>query len=99
MLHALLDPKTNEPRSPGFWWAAAAAVLVLFAAFWHVCSQQVARAENRSTEAQLAQAALADCLQYIPGSTVASCVQRIAPQPATHTAAAEGATPVNYTFR
>jgi hypothetical protein len=46
-------------------------------AFWLLCSHQVARAEARGEEAQMTQMALADCLQYIPGSTIGSCTTRL----------------------
>ncbi|MBC5765269.1 hypothetical protein [Ramlibacter albus] len=81
MLNALLDPQTQEPRSPGFWWAFGALAALLLATFWLVCNAQVERAEARRTESSLAQVALADCLQYIPGATIGSCTQRIAPAP------------------
>jgi hypothetical protein len=70
-------------------------------ALWLVCSQQVRLAEVRREEAAVQQMALADCLQFIPGSTIASCN---APQPSGARAApsplkASGAVPVSFELR
>jgi hypothetical protein len=47
--------------------------------------------------------ALTDCLQYIPGSTIASCTRRLDPgtqaRHAAGQAAATGAVPVSFTYR
>jgi hypothetical protein len=99
MLDHLLDPETHEPRSAGFWWATGAVAALLLALFWHVCESQVERAQARSAESQMAQGALADCLQYIPGATIGTCTQRIAPANTTQTAVADGATTVGYSIR
>ena len=117
MLHDLLDPdpETRVPRNPALWWLLGALLAAQFMAFWLLCNQQVRKAEARSAEVQMAQMALADCLQYIPGSTIASCTTRLglatASQPApvdpadgpTHAshvrAAAQRATSVSYSFR
>ena len=93
MLHDLLDSEEAPP--PRTLWvplvALAAALLVMF---WLVCSHQVRMAEARSAETQMAQTALADCLQYIPGSTIASCNARLS-QPAGSSQTAV-ATPVGF---
>ena len=99
MLYDLLDPVTQEPRSSGFWWATGALAITLLATFWQVCSHQVDLAQARSSEHQMAQVALADCLQYIPGATVATCTQRLLPDTGTQTAAMDGAPPVGYSIR
>jgi hypothetical protein len=99
MLDTLLDPVTQEPRNPGFWWATGALTVTLLATFWLVCTHQVEQAQARNAEHQMAQTALADCLQYIPGATIATCTQRISPDNATQTAAVDAATPVGYTIR
>jgi hypothetical protein len=95
MLQEWFDPETQVPRSPSFWLVMGGLVLVQVVALWSLCSDQVNRAEARVTEFRMQQTALADCLQYIPGSTVASCTQRVAnpshQQPAV--------TQVSYTFR
>ena len=104
MLHDLLDPdpETQVPRNPALWWLLGASLLALLMAFWLVCSQQVHKAEARSAEAQMAQMALADCLQYIPGSTIASCTTRLGLATASRPAdadPADGATRVSYSIR
>lgn len=70
-------------------------------AFWLVCSQQVRVAEVRHEEAAVQQMARADCLQFIPGSTIASCN---APQPSGARAVpspvkASAAVPVSFELR
>src|SRR6478736_2605253 len=54
---------------------AGIAAAQLFA-FWLLCSHQVRKAEARHNETVVQQMALSDCLQYIPGSTIASCNAR-----------------------
>jgi hypothetical protein len=68
----------------------------------------VRKAEARQTERTVQQLALADCLQYIPGATIATCTSRIAqmaapvvvpPQPAAASAppaGSSGAMPVSF---
>jgi hypothetical protein len=82
---------------------AGIAMSQLFA-FWLLCSHQVRRAEARQDEATIAQMALSDCLQYIPGSTIASCSRIEANTQGTQPAdqknpAMTGAVPVSFTFR
>ena len=79
MLHDRPDPESDSPsaRNPALWWLLGALVAAQLMAFWGVCSQQVHRAEARSAEVQMAQMALSDCLQYIPGSTIGSCTTRV----------------------
>jgi hypothetical protein len=83
-----------------FWVALGALVLLQLVAFWMVCSHQVRQAEVRDNAVAVQQMALSDCLQYIPGSTIASCSSQLeqakAPAPAT---AVTGAMPVSYTYR
>jgi hypothetical protein len=70
-------------------------------AVWLVCSQQVRQAEVRREEAAVQQMALADCLQFIPGSTIGSCNApqvsgaRAAPSPVK----ASAAVPVSFLVR
>ncbi|TWO72393.1 hypothetical protein FN976_06740 [Caenimonas sedimenti] len=97
-------------RSKWFWvgWGAVAASQLV--AFWLLCNNQVKVAEARRADAIVQQLALADCLQYTPRATVASCkVQMQAAQPTTVIVPAvtmpamprpvAGAMTVNYTFR
>ena len=94
------DVDTQPARSRMFWVLLGAVAAGQLFAFWLLCSHQVRKAEARHNETVVQQMALADCLQYIPGSTIASCtargdVQAQAPQKS----AVAGAVPVSYTFR
>lgn len=107
MLHGWIEPDTQMPRSRTFWIVVGTIVASQLVAFWLLCSHQVRKAEARNAEVQMARMALADCLQYIPGSTIASCVARLAPlQPgggmpanAMVSGALQSATPVNFSYR
>jgi hypothetical protein len=81
---------------------AGVAMSQLFA-FGLLCSHQVRKAEARQNETVIQQMALADCLQYIPGSTIASCATRMAPAAQPEQGADEptatGAVPVSFTYR
>lgn len=90
MLHQFLDPETRMPRSPMFWVVLAAVMAAQLAALWMLCSHQVRVAEARDSEVQMAQMAMSDCLQYIPGSTIASCQLRLASPPPLGSGTAEG---------
>jgi len=96
-------------RSHWLWMLLAALAIGQLFAFWLLCSHQVRKAEARQNESVIHQMALADCLQYIPGSTIASCTSRMGPahaepnatqsaQPAAHPAAT-GAVPVSFSYR
>lgn len=89
MLTALLDPQTQMPRSRLFWVVLGAVALAQILALWLLCSQQVHKAEARHQELTTEQLALADCVQHIPGATVATCANRID----------AGATPVSFNYR
>jgi hypothetical protein len=83
-----------------FWTAVGALVLLQLVAFWMVCSHQVRQAEVRDNAVAVQQMALSDCLQYIPGSTIASCSSQIEQAKSVQPApAVTGAMPVNYTYR
>lgn len=103
LLADIIDPRTQQPRSRMFWMVLGALVAGQLFAFWLLCTHQVRKAEARDNEAMVQQMALADCLQYIPGSTIASCSTRIAPEaPALQQArvsAVAGAVPVSFTVR
>lgn len=99
----VIDPHTQQPRSRMFWVVLGALVVGQLFAFWLLCSHQVRKAEARSNQVLVQQMAMADCLQYIPGSTIASCSARIAPvmqasHPAAETAVT-GAMPVSFSYR
>ncbi|NML43693.1 hypothetical protein HHL11_08030 [Ramlibacter sp. G-1-2-2] len=90
----------EQERSRAWAFALLALACAQMLAFWAVCSHQVRKAEVRSNEVVVQQMALSDCLQYIPGSTIASCTSQLdaakAPAPAANTAVS-GATPVSFT--
>ncbi|HSV81042.1 MAG TPA: hypothetical protein VLK85_17735 [Ramlibacter sp.] len=96
-----IEPRSQQPRSPMFWLVFGTLALAQLLALWLLCSHQVRKAEARSTEVQVRQMALSDCLQYVPGSTIASCTLQIdgvraQALPAGNPAVA-GATPVSFT--
>ncbi|MGV3569626.1 MAG: hypothetical protein ACO1PB_03425 [Ramlibacter sp.] len=98
-----LSEATQEPRSRMFWITLGALAVAQLFAFWLLCSHQVRKAEARDTYMTVQQLAVADCLQYLPGSTIASCSQRMdlmraSAQPATDANVA-GAMPVNFNYR
>lgn len=92
MLSALLDPETRMPRTRMFWPVLGGLIVVQLLALWLLCSHQVRLAEARDTENQVLRMALTDCLQYIPGATIASCTNRIM-RAESGTASAMGAGP------
>jgi hypothetical protein len=104
LLANVAEPAIEEaPRGRMFWVLFAALVAGQLFAFWLLCSHQVRKAEARHNELTVQQMALADCLQYIPGSTIASCATRIDPvgagaQPSGGPAMT-GAVPVSFSYR
>ena len=96
----------SRPTQRRWWWVLLGGVAAAqLCAFWLVCSQQVRRAEALHNEAVVQQMALADCLQYIPGSTIASCTSRqgaglaqAADKPVDNPALT-GAMPVSFSYR
>lgn len=97
-------PQHEQERSRTLWVFLGMIAAAQLAAFWLVCSHQVRKAEARRNEVMVQQMALTDCLQYIPGSTIASCASQMgidASVAGTHPsgAAASGAVPVSYTYR
>jgi hypothetical protein len=104
LLSNLLEPDTRSPRSRLFWMVLGALAVGQLLAFWLLCSHQVRKAEVRKTAITVQQMALADCLQYIPGATIATCTRRLDATTAQGTAKAAhpsmaGATPVSFTYR
>src|SRR6059058_5615368 len=94
--------ESQAPRSRMLWVLFAAIAAGQLFAFWLLCSHQVRKAEARQNEVVVQQMALSDCLQYIPGSTIASCSARNevaqASAPANQSAL-NGAVPVSFSFR
>lgn len=93
MMSALLDPETRMPRNRMFWPVLAGVIVVQLLALWLLCSHQVRLAEARDTENQVLRMALTDCLQYVPGATIASCTNRIMQGQGSNATAAMGAGP------
>jgi hypothetical protein len=98
MTHAITDPSGYEPRYSRLALVLAGVAAAQLFAMWLLCTHQVRVAEARQTEVSMAAAAMADCLQYIPGATIASCNARIAAR-ATAPADASPAMAVSYTYR
>ena len=67
------DGTQQDRRIHPAWVLLGAVAASQLFAFWLLCSHQVRKAEARHNEAVVQQMALSDCLQYIPGSTIASC--------------------------
>lgn len=82
-----------------FWVALGALALAQLVAFWMVCSHQVRQAEVRDNAIAVQQMALSDCLQYIPGSTIASCSNQIEHARVERPATVTGAMPVSFSYR
>jgi hypothetical protein len=106
LLASVSTTGTQQPRSGRFWIILGAVAAGQLFAFWLLCSHQVRKAEARHNEAVMQQMALSDCLQYIPGSTIASCSGRpnanANAQPAGRAAtnsALNGALPVSFSYR
>ncbi len=104
---SLLATDDSMHESPRSGWLRVLLVGIAMSqlfAFWLLCSHQVRRAEARRDEAAIQQMALTDCLQYIPGSTIASC-SRMEPeaqgtQPTdAQNPAMTGAVPVSFSYR
>jgi len=72
----------NAEKSPGklFWSVVVALMLGQIVAFWMLCTYQVRKAQVRDATLQVERMAVADCLRYIPKSTLNSCASRVAPQ-------------------
>jgi bacteriorhodopsin len=98
-----IAPETQAPRSRMLWVLFAVIAAAQLFAFWLLCSHQVRKAEARRNEVVVQQMALSDCLQYIPGSTIASCSARddVTAQaaPVSRKSALSGAVPVSFSFR
>jgi hypothetical protein len=109
ILASVVGPGPQKPRGGMFWMIVFGVVATQLMAFWLLCSHQVRKAEVRRNEAVVRQMALSDCLQYIPGSTIASCTGRTEPQaqaashvdtgPPPGKTSLSGATPVSFTYR
>jgi hypothetical protein len=95
-------PSTQSPGSRWIWFLLGGLAGAQLFAFWLLCSHQVRKAEARNNEAVIQQMALSDCLQFIPGSTIASCSGReppVQPAQAAGGPATTGALPVSFSYR
>lgn len=98
--HAI-EPGLHEERSRMFWILLGALAVGQLFAFWLLCSHQVRKAEARQNEVVVQQMALSDCLQYIPGSTIASCTTRtdVSTRAPASNGTVTGAVPVSFSYR
>jgi hypothetical protein len=76
MLARLIAKATNSPHDRRMWCVLAVLIVAQVIAFWMLCSHQVRKAEMRNADLQVERIALADCLQYVPRSTMSSCTTR-----------------------
>lgn len=90
---AASDPASDAraARERLLWTALGALVALQVLALALLCAHQVRKAEARRAQAQVAQMAMNDCLQYVVDSTIASCATRMGQAPAPGTLP----TPVN----
>ena len=96
------EDRLQLPQNRLLWIALGALALVQLVAFWMLCSHQVRQAEVRDNAIIVQQMALSDCLQYIPGSTIASCnnqLEHAKAAPPAGTTAVTGAMPVSFNYR
>ncbi|MBL0420765.1 hypothetical protein JI739_10455 [Ramlibacter sp. AW1] len=78
----------STSRTPAGWTVVGLALAALLGlAFYAVVSVQVLKAQSRQMDVQVRQTAFADCLQYVVGSTIASCGSRLGTQQAESPAA------------
>ncbi len=70
-------PKHLTWSRPLFWTIGLTLVAGEVLAFWIVCSHQVQLAQARRTATQVTRMALNDCLEYVQGSTIASCQRHV----------------------
>ena len=103
LAHADIAADAQAPRSRMLWVLCGAIAAGQLFAFWLLCSHQVRKAEARRNEVVVQQMALSDCLQYIPGSTIASCSARndmgAQPTRASGKSIVSGSLPVSFTLR
>ena len=91
--------ETQQTRRQMFWLLLGFLAASQLFAFWLLCSHQVRKAEARHNENVVQAMALSDCLQYIPGSTIASCAPRAdAPTPIAAKPAVAATVPVSFNF-
>ncbi|HZY15295.1 MAG TPA: hypothetical protein VFE74_01625 [Ramlibacter sp.] len=99
-----IDSRAQLARGRMFWVLLGALAAGQLFAFWLLCSHQVRKAQARDNALLVQQMAVADCLQYMPRATIASCAHPGEPevQPAQHlqpAAGVAGAMPVSFSLR
>lgn len=105
VLASTAESSAMSSRTRAWWLLLAGIAAAQLFAFWLVCSHQVRLAEARRDEAAMQQMVLSDCLQYIPGSTIASCTTQVGGSVAQAASAqadrraVAGAMPVNFSYR
>lgn len=74
-------PSVPPPQGRALFWSFWLSLLCLVAlAFVLMITHQVRKADARRQAAQVQLAAFEDCLQYVRGSTIASCTRRLGRQ-------------------
>jgi hypothetical protein len=71
-----IDQIAESPRTQLFLGAVVAVVLAQIAGFYLVVNGQVQKKQARETEIQMQRMAVNDCLQFVPKSTIGSCVRQ-----------------------
>lgn len=93
----------QQPRSRLMSIGLGALAVGQLVALGMLCSQQVQKAQARDSNDVVQRMALSDCLQYVPGSTIASCRQRVdlarLDGQRTRDVDVTGAVPVKVSFR
>lgn len=62
---------------PLLWTAGLSLIAAEGLAFWLLCDHQMDKAQARRAGSQAEQLAFGDCLEFVDGSTIASCSRRI----------------------
>jgi hypothetical protein len=63
----------ETPRARLFWALLGVVVLAQVVALYMLCNQQVRKAQMRDDMVRVRHTAMADCLDYLPKSTISSC--------------------------
>jgi len=84
MQSAPAESDSSLQRSPVFWVVFGALIVAQLVAVWMLCARQVRVADDKRSEMQAQQLAVADCLRHVPNATLTSCGRRVGrevPQP------------------
>ena len=66
---------TSSPRGKVFWGVVGALVVAQFVAFYMLCAHQVQVAQMRETRLAAHGTVIRDCLEFMPNSTIGSCIR------------------------